>query len=167
MKIVPVTRQEARVFIAKHHSHNKPPSVCITQMGVEKDGELVGVAMLGRPLARPLCDGTTAEVIRSCCNGSAKNANSMLYGACARAAKALGYRRLVTYTLADEAGSALKATGWVADEELRPSRPTGWGNRGGARGSVLPDLFGEVSIPIGEKRRWWKALDGGDSEPLS
>ncbi len=41
-----------------------------------------------------------------------KNACSMLYGAAWRAARALGWLRLVTYTLPEEGGASLRAAGW-------------------------------------------------------
>ena len=59
-----------------------------------------------------LDNGYTAEVIR-CCTDGAPNACSMLYGAARRAVKALGYRRLVTYTLPEEGGASLRASGWT------------------------------------------------------
>ena len=70
-----------------------------------------GVAIVGRPIARNFDNGWTAEVNRTCTNGH-KNANSMLYGAAWRAAKAIGYKRLITYTLKDEPGTSLIAAGW-------------------------------------------------------
>jgi hypothetical protein len=75
------------------------------------EGELRGVAIVGRPVARKLDNGWTLEVNRVCTDG-ARNACSMLYGAAWRAAKALGFRRLITYTLPEEGGASLRATGW-------------------------------------------------------
>lgn len=93
------------------------------------DGEtVVGVCVIGQPVSRMLDDGWTLEVLRSCTDGT-KNVNSMLYGAAWRAAKALGYRRLVTYTLPSEGGVSLKAAGWRLVGQAgggtwsRPSRP--------------------------------------------
>jgi len=77
----------------------------------------VGVAMIGRPIARALDDGLTAEINRTCTNGY-PNANSMLYGAAMRACKAMGYRRVLTYTQEDETGASLKAVGFIRDKEL-------------------------------------------------
>ncbi|WP_394814739.1 XF1762 family protein [Streptomyces millisiae] len=97
LEIVPVTFRQAKQFIAAHHRHHPPPQGMKVALGVAADDILVGVAVVGRPLARHLDDGRTAEVTRTCTNGT-PNANSKLYGAAWRAAKALGYRRLVTYT---------------------------------------------------------------------
>jgi hypothetical protein len=84
---------------------------------------LVGVAMCGRPIARHFDDGLTLEVNRTCTDG-AENANSMRYGACWRAAKAMGYRRLITYTQANESGASLRAAGFRRVKDLAPRK--GW-----------------------------------------
>lgn len=138
-----------------HHRHNIPSIAAVFVVGLQSDGELVGVAMCGLPKARLLCDGTTLEVTRVAVVEGTKNANSMFYGASARAAAALGYKRLVTYTLTTESGASLKAAGWKADEELRTSNVANWENHGG-RGTR--DLFGYQRIPEGPKIRWWKQL---------
>jgi hypothetical protein len=62
-------------------------------------------------VARALDNGWTLEVTR-CCTDSTPHAASMLYAAAWRAAKALGYTRLITYTLISEPGTSLKAAGW-------------------------------------------------------
>jgi hypothetical protein len=56
-------------------------------------------------------DGETAEVTRLCTDGT-RNACSFLYGACARAAFALGFKRIGTYILASEPGTSLAAANW-------------------------------------------------------
>lgn len=86
-------------------------------IGLNDAEKLVGVAMAGRPVARHFDDGRTLEVNRTCTDGT-QNANSMLYGAVWRAAKAMGYRRLITYTQADESGISLKAAGFRKVKEL-------------------------------------------------
>lgn len=79
--------------------------------------------MVGRPVARHYDDGWTAEVNRSCVLDGVPNANSMLYGAAWRAAKAMGYRRLITYTQDGESGASLRGAGWrvVAERKARKS----------------------------------------------
>ena len=158
LKIQPVTRKIARCFIAKHHRHNVPSLQAVFQIGLAENGVLVGVAMVGIPRARLLTDGQTLEVTRVCVLEGIANANSMLYGASARAAKALGYSRLVTYTLTTESGSSLKAAGWRRDEKLSCADVRNWERHGG-RGIV--DLFGNVRIPAGPKYRWWKEFNDG------
>ena len=123
MEIVPVTLKTARDFVAAHHRHNKPPIGHKFSVGLMRDGTLVGVACAGRPVARMLDDGRTIEVTRTCTDGT-PNANSMLYGAVWRAAKAMGYKRAVTYTQDGETGASLRAAGWVRDKELPPR--AGW-----------------------------------------
>lgn len=115
--VVPITLREAKAFIAVHHRHNKPPVGWKFGVGLRSAGELVGVATAGRPVARHYDDGFTLEVNRSCTNGT-RNANSMLYGAVWRAAKAMGYKRCITYTQHDESGASLRAAGFVRLKEL-------------------------------------------------
>jgi hypothetical protein len=128
LELVPITRDEARAFIERHHRHNPPPPGWKFGMAVADEGEVVGVAMVGRPVARHADDGWTLEVNRVCTDGS-NNACSMLYGACWRAAKALGYRKLITYTMESEPGTSLRAAGWRVVGEVdvgswsSPSRP--------------------------------------------
>lgn len=116
-KIVPITLREASNFIKQHHRHNKPPRGWKFGCGVMINGVLVGVATAGRPIARHFDDGFTLEINRTCTNG-AKNANSMLYGAVWRAAKAMGYTKCITYTQLSESGSSLKAAGFVKVREI-------------------------------------------------
>lgn len=124
LTIVPVTFKAACEFVAEHHRHNPPPRGHKFSIGVcDSEGVLHGVAMVGRPVARALDDGLTAEVNRTCTDGF-PNANSALYGAAWRTASAMGYRRLVTYTQADESGASLTAAGWVRVRDL-PARK-GW-----------------------------------------
>lgn len=111
LEIVPITLREANAFVAQHHRHHGPSRGCRFCLGLS-DGELIrGVAIVGRPVARGLQDGWTAEVTRLCTDG-VKNGCSKLYAAAGRAARALGYRRLVTYTLDTESGASLKASNW-------------------------------------------------------
>lgn len=124
LALTPVDWPTAREFCAAwHRNHPKPPPGHKFRVGVAADGVLVGVAIVGRPVARALDDGSTLEVNRTVTDGY-PNANSMLYGAAARAAFALGYTRLITYTERAETGSSLRGAGWKAIAE-RPSR-SGW-----------------------------------------
>jgi len=118
--LCPVTLAEANAFIKRHHRHHKPVPGCKFAIAVAEANDIVGVALVGRPVARHYDDSWTLEVNRTCTNGH-KNVNSMLYGAAWRAAKAMGYRRLITYTRSDEGGSSLRAAGWRVVAE-RPAR---------------------------------------------
>ena len=89
-RVVPITLKQAREFIAELHRHNKPPTGWKFGVGLHLDGALIGVATAGRPVARHYDDGLTLEVNRTCTDGT-RNANSMLYGAVWRAAKASAF----------------------------------------------------------------------------
>ena len=105
------------------HRHHEPPRGFLWAHGVADGDLLVGVAIVGRPVAREFDDGLTVEVTRTATDGT-KNANSMLYGTVARAAYAKGYRRVVTYTQEGESGASLRAAGYRVVAE-RPAR-AGW-----------------------------------------
>lgn len=111
LALQPITKAEADAFIRTHHRHHKPSVGWKFGIAVNDGQQVVGVIVVGRPVARHLDDGTTLEVTR-CCTDGTRNAASMLYGAAWRAAKALGYRRLITYTLDTEPGTTLRAAGW-------------------------------------------------------
>ncbi len=123
LRVVPVRRSDAFGFVAEHHRHHRPPIGCIFTLGVADGPTLVGVAVVGRPVARHYDDGLTLEVNRTATDGT-PNANSMLYGAAWRATKALGYHRLITYTQGGESGASLRAAGWVVVAQLPPRK--GW-----------------------------------------
>lgn len=147
LHLVPVSFSDACEFVRAWHRHHQPPIGHKFSVGVaDADGVLRGVAMVGRPVARHYDDGLTLEVNRTATDGTS-NANSMLYGAAWRAAKALGYSRLITYTQLGESGASLRAAGWeiVGERSERkgwttPSRPrNGRGNDG------VPRLLWEAS----------------------
>jgi hypothetical protein len=111
MKIVPCSLREANAFVSRHHRHHKPARGCKFTVAVANDaGQVCGVAIVGRPVARRLNDGWTVEITRLATDGT-RNACSALYAACRRAAFALGYTRVVTYTLPCEGGASLRAAG--------------------------------------------------------
>lgn len=111
LALVPVSLKDANAFVAEHHRHHKPTRGHKFSIGCKADGRLVGVAIVGRPVSRYLDNGLTLEVNRLCTTG-VQNACSMLYAAAARAAKAMGYHKIITYTLDTEAGTSLRAAGW-------------------------------------------------------
>src|SRR5579885_1695433 len=124
MDAVPLHLKEANDFVAQHHRHNRPTVGGKFALGAALHGQLVGVAIAGRPVCRRLDDGKTLEVLRVCTDGT-PNACSFLYARTAKIARLMGYQRLITYTLASESGASLRAVG---------ARPTGplesheWGN---------------------------------------
>ena len=111
--LVPITLSDAFLFVRRHHRHHGPPQggLFAVACAISRGSEPCGVAIVGRPVSRMLQDGWTAEVIRLCTDGT-RNGCSMLYGACWRACRALGYKRLVTYTLVTEGGASLRGAGW-------------------------------------------------------
>lgn len=112
LELMPMTRDDALAFIEAHHRHHGKPAGHCFAIGLHRSGVVVGVAMVGRPVSRVLQDGWTAEVTRLCVIDGERNACSKLYGACWRAARAIGYRRLITYTLPEEGGASLRGAGW-------------------------------------------------------
>jgi hypothetical protein len=135
MTIVPTTIKEAKAFVDLHHRHNDVPTGALFAVAVA-DGEKVrGVAIAGRPVARGLQDGWTIEITRVCTDG-ARNACSMLYGAIRRAAIALGYKRVITYTLDSENGASLKASGFRVVADVRGGRT--WDCRSRPRVDTTP-----------------------------
>jgi hypothetical protein len=124
LALQPIRYAEACEFIRQHHSHHLPPQGWQFGIAVNDGEQVVGVVTVGRPVARYSDDGWTMEVTR-CCTDGTKHVASMLYGAAWRAAKALGYRRLITFTLASEAGTSLIASGWRT-LYTTPDRPHGW-----------------------------------------
>lgn len=118
LALCPITIGYARSFVARYHRHHTAPQSGLFAVAVAAESAIVGVAIIGRPIARSYQDGFTAEVTR-CCTLGDRNAPSMLYGAAWRAARSLGYRRLITYTLTTEPGTSLRAAGWRIVGETR------------------------------------------------
>lgn len=122
MKLVPISIAEAKRYVNHYHRHVRAPQGALFALGAEKDGQLVGVAIVGRPVAEGLQDGYSCEITRVCTDGT-PNACSFLYGRSQRALTALGYdpAKTKTYTRQDESGASLKAAGFV-QEALLPAR---------------------------------------------
>lgn len=129
---IPLDLREAREFVANFHRHNSAPAGGKFAIGVSNGDRLVGVAIVGRPVGRNIDDGQTAEVVRCCVMANApKGAPSFLYARCWHAARAMGYARLVTYTLQSESGASLRGAGWKVVAELKANRPGMWQSRPG------------------------------------
>ena len=111
LELQPISYPEACRFISKHHRHHLPPQGWKFGIAVNDGVKVVGVITVGRPVARMLDDGWTLEVTR-CCTDGTPNAPSKLYGAAVRAAIALGYKRVITYTLQSEPGTSLLCSNW-------------------------------------------------------
>jgi hypothetical protein len=130
--IVPLTLKQANDFVTEHHRHNKKCQGHRFSIGCIRDNELVGVAICGRPLSRRLDSQFVLEVLRVCIKDPApKNACSYLYGRAWRIWQAMGGKKIITYTLASESGSSMKAVGWNKVSETKPltKNQKGWQTR--------------------------------------
>lgn len=145
LEIRPIGLKTANSFVEKYHRHHKATaghkfSICVCC------GEtIVGVAICGRPVSRYMDDGTVIEINRLCTDGT-KNACSMLYGACCRIAKDMGYRKIITYILQSETGSSLKASNFICEGEA------GGGMWTGSRAR-------DNGVPKEKKTRWSRELN--------
>lgn len=120
LQIIPITLAEANVFVRSYHRHHGPVTGHMFSIAACMDiNEVIGCVIVGRPVSRGLDDGWTLEVTRLVTKPNYPNVCSALYGAAWRAARALGYRKLVTYTLASESGTSVKAAGWKAVAEVK------------------------------------------------
>lgn len=145
MKIAPITFKEASVYVSQYHRHHSATVGCKFCISVVDDnGQLHGVAVCGRPVSRHFDDGVTLEINRVCTDGT-KNACSMLYGACCRIAKAMGYSKVITYILDSENGASLKASNFICEGTAGGTHWTGIRNRG-------------QNIPAEMKKRWVRML---------
>ena len=146
LRLKPVSFAQACEYITAVHRHHKPPQGHKFSVGLtDESGALRGIVCVGRPVARMLDDGFTAEVTRLCTDG-AYNGCSMLYGAAARAAAAMGYTKIITYILASETGASLKASGW----KMEAASPGGsWS---------VPSRPRVDSHPLEPKTRWSRTL---------
>lgn len=156
LELVPVSRNEVRTLVAGHHEHNEAPLQWKFGTGIACDGELVGVAVVGRPTGRGLDQQRAVEITRLCITeaGRYRNAASRLYGAACRMAAAGGYLVAYTYTLAEEDAASVRAAGFVLDAELE-ARPS-WSTPSRPRQDET--LFGARQRPPGPKRRWKRVL---------
>lgn len=141
MQLVNLSLKAANEFVVRLHRHHRPTQGMKFALGCEVDGRLCGVAIVGRPVARHLDDGKTAEVTRLCTDGT-ENACSFLYSRAKRAAQALGFERVITYTMPDEGGASLRGAGWA----LVGRRGGGsWKRKGRPRADAHP---------LGQKLLW-------------
>lgn len=169
--IVPLTLPVANGLVKRMHRHHAPipGGFGWFAVGVVADGMLVGAAIAGRPTNRNNDDRETVEVLRLVTDGT-PNACSALLGACARAAKAIGARRILTYTLTEESGISLRAAGWKCESEN--TGRSWWAHEGARKGAIERDHLHKP------KARWGLVFraevygytepsnDSVDSEPL-
>jgi len=156
MIAVPLTLKQANEIVARLHRHHRPVVGHRFSIGAMVGAVLVGAIIVGRPVARA-CDQTyTFEVTRLVTDGT-KNACSFLYARAARAAEAMGARRIQTYTLPSEGGNSLRAAGWTLETVVSPTA-AGWNSR--AHQNDAP-LFGIKADTVGgDKARWARTFGG-------
>lgn len=143
-EVVPLSLADACAFVTQHHRHHLGTRGHKFSLGVADQTETIrGVAIVGRPVARGLQDGWTLEVTRVATDGC-KDASSALYGAARRAAFALGYRKVVTYTLQSESGISLKAAGYRIVVEVK----------GRSWGCVSRPRVDQSAVQRQDKFRW-------------
>ena len=158
VRVVPLTLPKANECVSAWHRHHAeiPGGFAWFCVGAVAGGDLVGVAIAGRPTNRNNDDGQTVEVLRVATNGH-PNACSALLGSCARAAKAIGARRVITYTLSDESGASLRGAGWTL--ECADTGKSWW-----ATGDTRPRAVDRAHMAT-HKARWAKNF--GDAVPYS
>lgn len=144
MEIRPITFRQASDFVNENHRHHKATVGHKFSIGLFDGDRMVGCAVCGRPVGRYLDDGLTCEINRLCTDGT-KNACSMLYGACCRVAKEMGYHKIITYILESENGFSLRASNFVCEGRAGGKFWTGARNRG-------------QDIPREMKTRWSRQL---------
>lgn len=145
LRIVPLDLAEANALVATMHRHHKPTVGHKFSLGAADGERICGAAIVGRPVSRMLDDGQTLEVNR-CVTDGTRNACSLLYGAAWRAAKALGYRRLITYTLPAEGGASLRGAGWTCV-----------GLRGGGNWNVASRPRVDTAAALQGQKTLWEA----------
>ena len=128
VKIIPITLKEANTYVTENHRHHKAVVGCKFCIGLQDGEHLIGVAICGRPVSRYYDNGFTLEINQLCTDGT-RNACSKLYGACIRIAVAMGYERIITYTLQSENGASLKASNFICEGIAGGEHWTGNRNR--------------------------------------
>lgn len=147
LRIVPIELADANAFVGEHHRHHKPVVGHRFSIGAADGPRLCGVCIVGRPVARMVDFHRTAEVTRVATDGTA-NACSLLYGAAARTARAMGYEKIQTYLLSSESGVSLKASGWNNE-----------GEAGGGQWKHTDGKPRRTDQPTGLKTRWSRCLN--------
>lgn len=147
-EIQPCSLAFANKYVTVYHRHHKAVRGCKFCLALQVGNETIGVAICGRPVSRYLDNGLTLEINRLCTNG-AKNACSMLYGACVRVAKEMGYHKVITYILESENGASLKASNFKCEGIAGGVQWTG--KRSGRDNGVPKEM----------KTRWVYELKGG------
>lgn len=145
LHIRPISLKEANSFVSSHHRHHKATVGHKFSVACVDGERLCGVAICGRPISRYLDNGEVLEISRLCTDGT-YNACSKLYGACAKIAKDMGYKKIITYILESENGTSLRASNFICEGEAGGEMWTG--TRSGR----------DNGVPKEKKTRWSKDL---------
>ena len=148
LKIIPITIKTANEFVKNHHRHSKPTVGGRFAIAATFDDQIVGVAIVGRPVSPAIDQNKTAEVTRLCVLPDApRNTCSFLYGRCWRIWQQMGGHTMLTYTLKEETGASLRGAGWQQVSEVKPSS---WNRPSRAR----------KHQPVYDKPKWkWTRTD--------
>ena len=129
LEVRPISFRDAARFVAQHHVHCGPPLMHRFSFGVwNGPWVLMGVVIVGNPVARALMGRNLVEATRVCVRRDTEpmlrdGCCSKLYSAAAQGAERAGYCKIITYLRADEGGASIKAAGWVPEADV-PGR--GW-----------------------------------------
>ena len=148
IELRPLTLKAAREWVAERHSHHTAPVGHLWSIGAYVDDALVGCVVVSRPVAPALQEQGCLEVTRLCTDGY-PNAASRLLGAAWGAAKAMGCRRLVSYTRDDEGGTSYRAAGWLA---VATTKGREW-TSGNKEARWLPGMY-QPSSEVRDRVRW-------------
>jgi hypothetical protein len=146
MKVLRLELKEANEYVLKNHRHHKPVTGHRFSFGVEVEGKLIGVCIVGRPVSRKTDQKNVCEVLR-CCTDGTKNACSFLYSNASKIAKLLGFELIQTFILESEHGSSLKASNW---EFISHSKGGSWNSK--SRDGRREDQ------PMCKKQKWGRYL---------
>ena len=152
LTLEPCEFAEAKAFILEHHRHHKPPQGHRFSLKATVDGKTVAVATVGRPVARHNDDGRTLEITRLCSDGT-RNACSFLIGAVKRVGRAMGFKRLISYTLESEPGASWRAAG-MAQTGTTPGQAWDYAGAEVMYPLLDPTATRNNAHPLGDKRRW-------------
>lgn len=159
LEIRPISIAKANEYVERFHRHHGKKTGCRFAIGCYEGRELHGVAICSNPVARNADDGLTLEVSRLCTDGT-RNACSILYGACARIAKEMGFYKIQTYILETETGTSLKASGWKCEGR---AGSVSWLHNASERTKernmyIQMELFPKKKPPEQMKQRWVRQL---------
>ena len=158
MRALPISIKQANQVIDRIHRHCEPVQGGKFAIGLTSGKAInpCGAAICGRPAARMLDDWGTLQVSRLAVPEAKhwKNACSFLLGRCCRVAAAMGYEKVVTYTLGHEGGASLRAAGFKVDGEVKAGGV--WSSPNRPRDSK-PETDGVAKV------RWAKELPRGDA----